>query len=339
VSKFFISHASNDKPLVQAVANLIETGLDVTHREIFCSSLDGQGIPPGADFKTFIGEKLKDTEVVIALISENFYLSSFCMCELGATWIQAKTFIPLLVPPITFANLKAVLAGMQSLRVDHIGDLDLFYETVKPMAGKNFSVLRWNLKKEEFASNLPATLEKIAKPNVVKMENHEKLVIERNDYKKELAKLLSENSGLKDQIDKLSKVKDSNEVSHILFQGMSEKAKFEALVSAASEQVKPLHWVVREALYQSTKGAQFAPSQDEIEAAVDFVEKGLLRGNGQTFYPREDHPKIKKARKAIDELRHYLSQCSPEFTEAYEQEYNDLLDISVRPFWGRHLSK
>jgi hypothetical protein len=30
------------------------------------------------------------------------------MSELGGVWLQAKSFIPVIVPPLTFADLKAV---------------------------------------------------------------------------------------------------------------------------------------------------------------------------------------------------------------------------------------
>jgi len=50
----FISHATEDKPLAEALGELIELGLGLTHDQIFCSSLAGQGIPAGSDFKGHI---------------------------------------------------------------------------------------------------------------------------------------------------------------------------------------------------------------------------------------------------------------------------------------------
>src|ERR1039458_2333317 len=97
----FISHASTDKSLVDSFVQLLEGGVGVRHSQIFCSSVEGHGIPPGKDFKAYIKEKLSEAELVFALISKNFYASAFCMCELGAIWIQAKGFIPVVVPPLT----------------------------------------------------------------------------------------------------------------------------------------------------------------------------------------------------------------------------------------------
>lgn len=92
-AKLFISHAASDKPLVKAFVDLLEGGIGVHPSEIFCSSLKGQGIKPGVDFKASIREHLDGATCVIALVSENFYGSAFCMCELGGVWLQSKSFI------------------------------------------------------------------------------------------------------------------------------------------------------------------------------------------------------------------------------------------------------
>ncbi len=41
----FISHAEVDKPLVDPFVDLLQTGIDVPRTSIFCTSLEGMGIP------------------------------------------------------------------------------------------------------------------------------------------------------------------------------------------------------------------------------------------------------------------------------------------------------
>ena len=55
----FISHASADKPLVDAFVDLLQTGVDIRQKDIFCTSIDGMGIPTGKDFVAFINKRLK----------------------------------------------------------------------------------------------------------------------------------------------------------------------------------------------------------------------------------------------------------------------------------------
>ena len=120
----FISHAFKDASVTKSFINLIESGIGISPKDIFCTLNKGKGIQPGAEFKESIRENLDDATTVIALISENYYSSPFCMCELGGTWLQAKDFIPILIPPIRFNDMKAVLVGLQALRIQIREDLD-----------------------------------------------------------------------------------------------------------------------------------------------------------------------------------------------------------------------
>ena len=49
--RVFISHSSDDKPLAGALGDLVEAGVGLSHDQIFCTSLVGQGLDAGKDFK------------------------------------------------------------------------------------------------------------------------------------------------------------------------------------------------------------------------------------------------------------------------------------------------
>src|SRR6185437_15845795 len=100
MADIFISHASVDTPIAEALVQLLEGGVGLRTSQVFCSSLEGQKVMPGKDFKAYIKSELRGAQIVIGLISKHFYNSAFCMCELGAAWAYANEFVPLLVPPI-----------------------------------------------------------------------------------------------------------------------------------------------------------------------------------------------------------------------------------------------
>ena len=155
---------------------LLEGGIGVPPKDIFCASLKGQGITPGADFKASIREHLDDTTRVVALITPNFYGSAFCMCEMGGVWLRAKSFIPTLVPPLAFGDLKAVLAGMQALKIGEKADLDQLRDEVAERL--SISVLktpRWNERRDDFLNQLPGILRKLPAEPMVARAAHEKV--------------------------------------------------------------------------------------------------------------------------------------------------------------------
>lgn len=54
---------------------------------------------------------------MIAVVTENYYDSAFCLCETGGAWYGEKTFIPLLTPPVYFNDLREALYELQANRL------------------------------------------------------------------------------------------------------------------------------------------------------------------------------------------------------------------------------
>lgn len=148
-----MSHASSDAKLVGALCDLLELGMGI---QTFCSSRPGQGVRPGVDFKSHIQTQLVDCSLALAVVTPHFYRSEFCLCELGAVWALSRTFVPLIAPPLGFADLKAVLAGLQGVRLDNSEELDQLRDLIA--AGnpdKVKPVAQWNDKKRAFLERLP----------------------------------------------------------------------------------------------------------------------------------------------------------------------------------------
>lgn len=73
------------------------------------------------------------------------------MCELGGTWIQAKDLIPILLPPLQYRDLKAVLDGIQALKIHSSEDLDeLRDELAERLKIKPYPTPRWNDRRDRF---------------------------------------------------------------------------------------------------------------------------------------------------------------------------------------------
>lgn len=83
--KIFISHSSQNKEIVQLFGNfLLSLDDDI---EIFCSSMENQ-LQVGDNFMNQIINGLKDCEIFIPILSEEYLKSKFCLMELGAAWIK-----------------------------------------------------------------------------------------------------------------------------------------------------------------------------------------------------------------------------------------------------------
>lgn len=118
INKIFISHSSKDVKVVEEFVDLLETiGLD--SNQIFCSSLSGYGIPLGENFIECLKSELSDSNtMVVFMLSENFYKSPVSMCEMGATWIQSKEHIPVLIPPFKFEEIDGTIKLTQGFMIN-----------------------------------------------------------------------------------------------------------------------------------------------------------------------------------------------------------------------------
>lgn len=343
MADIFISHASADQKLADAFARLLEGGINVNQKQIFCTSLEDQGVPAGQDFKSFIQNKLGESEIVIALITQNYYASAFCVCELGATWIQAKNFIPFIVPPIGISDLQGVLFGMQILRIDDAVGLDQARDRIASLAEDPAGTPRWTKRRDEFLGSLRGLLKSLPKSKSIKPEDFEKLRSEKEDYKREYEKADEENQVLRKQIEELKKTKDRTQVAAIERKYSSEWETSKNLVEEASEQLERFSPVVVEAFFQRLRGGEFRPSSDTWgDAPMEAVEEGLLDLDEDegTFSVNEDNPKIKKTLSALRGLRTFVDEgATPDFRKQYERKYEESLDMKIRPFWQRHLKR
>ena len=156
--KIFISHASSDEKLALCFLRLIESGISISSDEIFCTSSASQGVNPGKNFTKEIQSALMHCEVAIALISQAFYDSTYCLCELGAIWGRAGgcKFIPVLIPPINPSDMKAVISGLQSIQIDKPSAMhQLFDRLVTDLGLSATSATRWNHSLSEFLAEFP----------------------------------------------------------------------------------------------------------------------------------------------------------------------------------------
>jgi hypothetical protein len=334
--QIFFSHATADKPLLDALIKLIEGGIGIASGEIFCTTFEEQGIPSGADFAPYMRKQLaEDASVVIALVSPQYYGSLFCMCETGGAWATNKKLIPLLTPPITYHDMRGALYGKQALLINEPSKLDQLRDELKHLAAGESTVTRWNRRKEEFLKGLPALLAALKPVDSLSASEAAGLKKELANYKDENVKLDAENERLQAIITDLKKERPRKVVAAILQKHSEEEDVYKELAKIATKESHKLPRVVRRALYDHFCRNPFVPDYNEWQdEPADALERRLLReDNDGHFEPNADHPKIKPALKALRALRDFIDECSEEFRSIYEAQKSELLDFGSLTFW------
>lgn len=119
----FISHSSVNKEIAEHLsAYLIRVG--VKEKNIFCSSIIGQGVGNGEKLNAAIGKAIRKSKLIIYLLSHDFINSSYCMEELGVGWYLAQYHkamcFYLVLPDISLSELN----GFVNSKIDKFSFVD-----------------------------------------------------------------------------------------------------------------------------------------------------------------------------------------------------------------------
>jgi hypothetical protein len=96
LSSIFISHSSMDNAWAERIAAWLE---QLGYGSLFLDFDPEQGIVGGSDWRITLYQKLRLSRAVIALCSENFLASEWCLSEVAIAMDQGKDLIPLQIDP------------------------------------------------------------------------------------------------------------------------------------------------------------------------------------------------------------------------------------------------
>lgn len=158
MSKLFISHSSQDDEIVKPLIDLIEN-IGVPHNQIFYSSHPAYGVGLGENIFTRLKKELEDDVFALFMLSDNFYKSPVCLCEMGAVWIKSSKQIPILIPPFGFSAIQGVFPDSLGFTMNDKNQLNNFkgelesYFKLTPI-----HLSRWEEKRDEYISKINGLL-------------------------------------------------------------------------------------------------------------------------------------------------------------------------------------
>lgn len=136
-SKIFISHRSSDGAIADALFDFfVATG--ISRDKIFCSSLPGNDVKEKISVE--VRETMKNSCLNIAILSNEYYKSAFCLNEAGILWFQDIPVIPIALPEIQPTDMIGFLNDDYKIRrLDNADDLAYIYDTACAASTSNQS--------------------------------------------------------------------------------------------------------------------------------------------------------------------------------------------------------
>ncbi len=339
----FISHAAVDQAIADKVVDLLSNGMAINvHDDVFCSSLEGLSVPPGKDFVNFIREQIQQPKIVVMLISQNYLVSQFCLAELGASWAMAHRAIPMLVPPVRYSDLKAVLVNIAALTITDSNDWNDALVVFQEAVGAKPNVNRWERKRDEFLEAISPLLAQQKAPSIVplaKLEVAEHRVCAANEEIKGLEAKLAQ---VRESYNCIKKLKNANEVARAERENLPAWAQFESLERAAKKALDPLPAIVREAIYYRCRHETLEwpayGNEDESEAMKRAIEQEFLDDKEERGVEvNTGDPKVARAIEKLSELRAYIDEHAEELAGPYEGAHDHELSFTSRRYWEARL--
>lgn len=344
MTDIFISHAVADKPLADKLIAFLKEAIGVPAKSIFCSSIDGHGIPLGDDFNQYMKESIQKPKLVILLMTPRYMESWFCLMELGATWAKSLKALPIVVPPIKYDVISSTLGLKQGWNIeDHAKLIDLramIKET--GIALEDRTEHDWEKKRASWKADLGRLVKNLAKPTSVTAADHEAAKNELEEVKRELGSLQELYQEANETIEELKAAKDPEAVKAIMQKktGLDPEARFSELMTEISEARPKVGIRFYRNLIMDRYGKAAAidlsdrDQQYDLEAAVQY---NLIEADVPYNY-RWESKRLKKIADAIKSLEDFLdSEEASDFVRDREKA-GHTMDVDDLEFWEENLS-
>ena len=344
MTDIFISHAVADEALVDQFVAFLKEAIGVPARSIFCSSVDGQGIPLGNDFNAYMKEQIQSPKLVILLMTPCYMDSWFCLMELGATWAASLKALPIVVPPIKFDVVSNTLGLKQGWSIDNDAKLIDLRQMIKTtnIVLEDRTDHDWDKKRAAWKANLKTILKNLSSATSVPASEHEKLQNELESVRGELGNLQDAYSEASNTIEELKAAKDSVEVKAIMVKKFNydPEEEFDRLLEEIAS-LRPkvglcfYHNIIMD-YYNKSASIDFS-DRDQQSDAESAIQYNILEADPphEFLWGGKRLSKIAAALKALDEF--LTSVEASDFVKERERA-GHTMDTDDLEFWEENLS-
>jgi hypothetical protein len=330
----FVSHASTDKPLADALVRLMRLGADLSGLEVTYTSHPATGIPTGVpNYMDWLRQRVEGCRLFVALLSPAYMESSTCLLEFGGAWVKGTPAIAFVVPPFDFAKAEKAFGKLNFGRVDSSNARADLFDEVGRRFNKGASTAAWTEEDKKFAAELPGLLARIPETKKVDRADLTALAQKGEAKDQEIDQLTLEVAKLQGHLLEVSALKDSQEAREVVREHSTEMENFDACREAASVALDKLKYHTRRAIYEIWgKGDDlYRPTwDDDVDDAVRASEILFHEDEGGYFLDMAD-PGVKAAMNAVEDL--FVSDWSHTLLEAFAEEHGKRFAAHAEPAW------
>lgn len=132
----FISHKHENHEIAEALVDFILSTINIRREQIRCTSTPGSQLPFGQSIEARLKDDINQSQVVIALLTQESKNAHWVLSELGASWALGKLIVPILAPDLPSADFPGPLSGYPRVVIGKPNATSLMIDVMRQVAQK-----------------------------------------------------------------------------------------------------------------------------------------------------------------------------------------------------------
>ncbi len=337
MAKYFISHSSKDKEIVNEFLDILEE-VPIPEGSIFCTSRDGDDITTGDDFVNAIKDELSDAEYVFACFSQCYIDSPVCMAEIGAGWIKEKEnkthVIPIIIDKnFSFESMTPLFRNIQGAYALNKEGLNKFFDDVIFPEYQVKSMNKWLRKIDKFLKFIESAEPQT--PNKVPYSLYQKLQAQNKSLEKDKKQLMEKLEISENKSKRLSKAETQEEKDEILREYSSSVDTFEEFRQKIVSQMFEFQPCVRLALFRHFSSCEDllyseANSSGGLQDALDYEYLVADKFSENIYKLNVENDEISKV---ISNIKECADLLDDDVKREIKKRYGISSSITNKRFW------
>jgi CheY-like chemotaxis protein len=131
VTEILLSHAAADETLASLLAEFLHLAVGVPTALLCRTNAPDFGTPVAQDFDAPFLSRPEMSKLSLALITESYLKSHFCLAELGALLAKSELAFLIVVPPVDAVTVNRTLGLAPAWKIDDVAGLDRLGTTIR----------------------------------------------------------------------------------------------------------------------------------------------------------------------------------------------------------------
>lgn len=343
MSKIFISHATPDADLAEKLMDFLQGQYDLKRDDFFMSS--DEEFQGGDDWISIIQTEMQNAKIILPVITPDFLESHFCLCELGAAWINKKSLLPVTLHPENQQALdrtpyRATVQVIPLNSVDNIARIGESFAAKGEFPRPN--MVRFTKRAETLYENtITEHSERIKNRKEFTEEEVNSLRLDLEEAKLAYEEADDKVLELEKEVTEIRKLKNAEDLKAYDYEQLDEWEELEEALSVARNELRKCSNVLPTVIFYNYSGSDhgfYPPLEVKGELRTEEFAGRIKFDEGYVI--DEEDPIIFKVISALDELKKLMIKLEDNtnlLNKFYDEYENVRFSLRYTPFWEKVL--